>query len=149
MQARLGGFPDEPVPAAADRVRHQSDARRRAPNGWDASDGVRPDGAENAAHPFQAQPDADAERSAAREPDGRERDESYPPMARSIVRSALRDAVAELCTQAAARSAARSCVVPEVAAGPEALEPGAVALWRQAALPDVARPVQAEAQTMP
>jgi hypothetical protein len=108
--------PGEPVPAAEGRARHRSGARPQESSAWDASVGVRPDGAADAAHRVRlALADADAGKLAGQEQGGRVQD-AFPW---AILRLEPQAGVAELYKQDAVQSAEQSCAAQEAAERPE------------------------------
>ncbi len=68
------GCPDEPDLEEAIQGRRREDERLLAPCAWDASDGVRPDAAADAARRFPVLAGGDAGKLAAQVQGGRERD---------------------------------------------------------------------------
>ena len=117
--AHPDGCRDELNPEAGGRDRRQSDEARWEPSAWDASDGARRDGGADAARLALLVPlaDADAEKSAGREPGVRAQDELSPELL--LEQWELQDAAAELCTRGADQSAAQSCAEQAAAAAPK------------------------------
>lgn len=106
-----GGCRDEPVPEAAILVQLREDERQRAPDAWDAWDGVRRDAEQDAGHRgrrrCQAFADGDVEKLAVRVRDGPAQD-AWFLLARLAQRLPEPPAWAALCKQGVDRSAERS-----------------------------------------
>jgi len=114
---RPDGCRDEPGPEAEDRDQPRWDAALSEPNGWDASDGARPDEAVGGARRLPALPaDEGVGKLADREPGARARDASLLPADASLLPALPPgqpeeepDAEAAPCTPDVVRFAERSC----------------------------------------
>jgi hypothetical protein len=122
VQARPDEHQDELVPVAGPLAPHQADAARLEPNAWDASGGVHPVVAEDAARQLPARlAGAGAGKSAVPELDGQVQDASQALLP-ALLAEAARDVAAVPCKPDEAPSAAQSCVAQGVAVRPQLAE---------------------------